>query len=73
MKILIEDRRAAHVERVKSNKNIAELVVGDIVMTRTTIQSDVSKNKVAKLSYQVRGPYRIVKCTRRGSNLIRIF
>ena len=40
-------------------------------MARITIQSNTSTNKVAKLSYQVRGPFRIVKCTGRGSYLVR--
>ena len=40
-------------------------------MARITIQIDTSTNKVAKLSYQVRGSSRIVKCTGRGSYLVR--
>ena len=40
-------------------------------MARTAIQSDASTNRVAKLSYQVRGPFRFVKCTGRGSYLVR--
>ena len=40
-------------------------------MARTAFQSDVSTNKVAKLNYQVRGPFRIVKCTGHGSYLVR--
>ena len=71
LKILIEDRRDAHAERVNNNKNTVDLVVGDIVMTRTTVHSDASSNKVAKLSYQVRGPFRIVQCTGQGSYLVR--
>ena len=70
-KILIEDRRTIHAERVNNNKNIVVLIVGDIVMARTTVQSDTSTNKVAKLSYQVRGPFRIVKCTSHASYLVR--
>ena len=69
--MLIKDRRFIHAERVNNIKNIVELIVGDIVMARTTVQSDVSTNKVAKLSYQVRGPFRIVKCTGHGSYLVR--
>ena len=34
LKILIEDRRDAHSERVNNNKNIVNLVVGDIVMAK---------------------------------------
>ena len=57
--ILIEDCRDAHADRVNNNKRIVNLVVGDIVMARTAVHSDASSNKVAKLSYQVRGPFRI--------------
>ena len=71
LKILIEDRRDAHAERVNNNKNIVTLVVGDIVMARTAVHSDASSNKVAKLSYQVRGPFRIVTCTGQGSYHVR--
>ena len=69
--MLIKDRRFIHAERVNNIKNIVELIVGDIVMARTTVQSDVSTNKVAKLSYQFRGPFRIVKCTGHGRYLVR--
>ena len=40
-------------------------------MARTSVQSYAFTNKLAKLSYQVRGPFRIVTCTRRGSDLVR--
>ena len=65
LKILMEDHREAHAERVNNNKNIVELVVGDIVIARTAVQSDAFTNKVAKLCYQVRGSFRIVICTGR--------
>ena len=71
LKISLEDRREAHAERVNNNRNIVELVVGDIVMARTTIQSDFFTKKLAILSYQVRGPFRIVQFTGRGSYFAR--
>ena len=40
-------------------------------MASITIQIDTSTNKVAKLSYQARGSFRIVKCTGLGSYLVR--
>ena len=40
-------------------------------MARTTIQSDPSKNKVAKLSYSVRGPFQIIRKTGLGSHFVR--
>ena len=63
LKLLIEDCRTNHAERVNNNKNVVELVVGDIFMAISSIQSDASSNRVAKLSYQIRGPFRIDKCT----------
>ena len=58
---------------LKIIKKIVELDVGDIVKVRTVVQSDTSMNKVTKLSYQVRGPFRILTCTERGFYLVRKF
>ena len=63
LKILVEDRRTAHAECINNTKHIVILKAGDIVMDRTAIQSDLSKIKVAKLSYSVRGPYQILRNT----------
>ena len=71
LEILIEDRCEDHAERVNNNNNIVELVVGNIVLVRTTVQSDASTNKVSKLSYQVRDSFRIVTCTGREGYLVR--
>ena len=70
LKLLIEDCRTIHAERVNSNKRVVELFVGDIVMVRTAIENNASTNEIAKLSYQVREPFCIVKCTGRGSYLV---
>ena len=70
LKVLIEDRRTAHTERINNSKNIVLLKTGDIVMARTAIQSDLSKNKVAKLCYSVRGSFQIFRKTRRGSYFV---
>ena len=51
LKILIEDRRTIHAQRVNNIKKIVELIVGDMVMARTAVQRDASTNKVAKLNY----------------------
>ena len=71
MKVLFEYRRETYSKQVNNNKNIFELVVDDIVIARISVQSDASTNKVAKLSYQVRGPFRIITCTSQGSYLVR--
>ena len=70
LKILIEDRRTAHAERINNNRNIIVLEPGDIVMARTAIQSNKQKGKVAKLCYAVRGPYQIIRTTGRGSYFV---
>ena len=70
LKILIEDRRIAHAERINNNRNIIVLEPGDIVMARTTIQSNKQKEKVAKLCYAVRNPYQIIRTTGHGSYFV---
>ena len=71
LKILIEDRRTAHVERIINNRNVVVLEPGDIVMARTAIQSNKQKERVAKLCYAVRGPYQIIPTTSHGSYFVR--
>ena len=70
LKILIEDRRTAHAERVNDSRNIFMMHPGDIVMARAAVQSGKRKDKVAKLRYTVRGPFRIIKSTGRGSYIV---
>ena len=71
LKILIEDRRTAHAERINNNRNVVVLEPGGIVMARTAIQSNKRKEKVAKLCYAVRGPYQIIRTTGHGSYFVR--
>ena len=71
LKNLIEDLRIAHAERINNSRNLVFLKAGDIVMARTAIQSNLTKNKVAKLSYSVRDPYQMVRHTRFGSYYVR--
>ena len=61
LKIFIEDRRTVHADRINNNRIIGVLQTGNIVMVRTVIHSDISKNKVFNLSYAVRGPCRIIR------------
>ena len=70
LKILIEDRRTAHAERINNNRNVIILEHGDVVMARTAIQSNKQKKKVAKLCYAVRGPYQIIRTTGHGSYFV---
>ena len=69
LKILIENRRTTHAERINNAKKFVLLKAGDIVMARTALQSDLSKNIVA--SYSVRGPYQILRITGLGSYFVR--
>ena len=66
LKIFIEDRRTVHADRINNNRIIGVLQTGNIVMVRTVIHSDISKNKVSNLSYAVRGPCRIIRSIRRS-------
>ena len=71
LKILVEDRRTAHAERVNNNNNIVMMHPGDICMARTAIQRNKSTNKVAKLCYAARGPFQIVRGSGRVSYSVR--
>ena len=64
MKILIEDHRTAHAERMNDNRYFIQLIASNIVMVRNTVQG-----RVSKLSYQVCGLFRIIYDTRRGITL----
>ena len=71
LKILIEDRRTAHAERINNNRNIFVLEPCDIFMARTAIQSNKKKKNVAKLCYAVRGPCQIIITTGHGCYFVR--
>ena len=60
MKILVEDRSTVHAERINTNRNIVNMLPDDLVMDRTTVQSDKAKNIIVKLCYAVRGSFQII-------------
>ncbi|GFH50457.1 predicted protein [Chaetoceros tenuissimus] len=60
-KILIEERRKSMRDRVNSSKTLPTFKVGDVVKVHIQVQSSAENNKVGKLSYQICGPYQIVK------------
>ena len=60
-KILIEERRKSMRDRVNSSKIQPNFKVGDVVKVHVQVQSSAENNRVGKLSYQVRGPYQIIK------------
>ena len=71
LKILVEDRRIIHVERINNNRNIVTTLHGDLVMACTTVQSDKANDKVAKLCYAVRSSFQIICGTGRGGYIVR--
>ena len=60
-KILIEERRKSMRDCVNSSKTQPNFKVGVIVKVHVQVQSSADNNRVGKLSYQVRGPYQIIK------------
>ena len=45
LKIFVEDRRPAHMERVNNSKNTITIYISDLVIAHTNIQSDKTKDK----------------------------
>ena len=64
---MLEERRIERSERINERRNRVKYKVGDVVMARVAVQSDKSKNKVAKLVYKSRGPFIIMEDTGLGS------
>jgi hypothetical protein len=58
--LVVEDRRHAHRDRVNEGRSAPSFAPGDLVLVRVQVQSNADLNRVAKLSYQVRGPFRII-------------
>ena len=61
LQCVIEDRREAHRLRTNTDKPTITYAPGDLVFARVSVQSDAKKNRVGKLSYATRGPFRITK------------
>ena len=57
LKILINDRQAAHTSTLITPGMLPCLQANDIASVRRTSQSDLFKNKISKLCYAVRDPY----------------
>jgi hypothetical protein len=58
--LVVEDRRQAHRDRVNEGRSAPSFLPGDLVLIRVQVQSNAELNRVAKLSYQVRGPFRVI-------------
>ena len=71
LRFLVEDRRLAHAERANESRNPFVYDVGDRVMATVQVQSEASRGKVAKLSYQRRGPFEIISRLGHGAYELR--
>jgi hypothetical protein len=58
--LVVADRRQAHRDRTNATRSAPSFLPGDLVLVRVQVQSNAELHKVAKLSYQVRGPFRIL-------------
>jgi hypothetical protein len=56
LKVITEDRRCYHRERMNQNRVQVLYKVGDVVLVRVQVQSNAQLDRVAKLSYRLRGP-----------------
>ena len=73
LRIITEDRRTYHRERVNDSRSQKLFAVDDIVMVRVQVQSKASTEKVAKLVYRLRGPYRISTVLGHGAYSVQKF
>jgi hypothetical protein len=58
--LVVADRRQAHRDRVNEGRSAPSFAPGDQVLVRVQVQSNAELSDVAKLSYQVRAPFRII-------------
>lgn len=67
LQLLTEERRSYHRERANETRNQQLFALGDLVMVRVAVQSQASNNRVAKLTYRLRGPYEVVDVLGHGA------
>ena len=70
LKILVDDQRAGHAERINNSRNIVTMHPSDLVMAPTVVQSNKVKDEVTKLWYIVRNPFQNIRGTRRGNYIV---
>jgi hypothetical protein len=68
--LVIEDRRQAHRDRVNAGRSAPSFAPNDLVLVRVQVQSNAELNRFAKLSYQVRGPFRVVSHAARSYKVV---
>jgi len=67
LKLLVEDRRIAHAERINASRDPVTYKIGALVLARVQVQSNATSGIVSKLTYRVRGPFTILDHTHGGS------
>ena len=67
LKLLTEERRSYHRERTNKSRNQQLFELGDLVMVRVAVQSQQAKDQVAKLTYWLWGPCKIVDVLEHGA------
>lgn len=73
LRVLNEDQRTAHRERVNANRNPIRYKPGDIVTVRIQKQSDKDSGTVEKLEFNSRGPFKVIEYLGHGSYRLRPF
>jgi hypothetical protein len=73
LRIITEERRTYHRERVNNDREPVFFQVGDVVMVRVQVQSRAHLERVAKLSYRLRGPMLIKEVLGHGAYLLARF
>ncbi len=70
VELVVHDRRQAHRDRVNEGRSAPQFSPGDLVLVRVQVNSNAELHRVAKLSYQVRGPFRVLSHTAGSYKLV---
>jgi hypothetical protein len=69
--LLTEECRAIHHECANESCSPIAYAIGDLVMAKIQVNSDVASGTVAKLAYRKDGPYEIIESTGYGAYIFR--
>ena len=67
---MTEERRTYHREQANESRTQQLFEFNDIVMVRVQVQSNIEINRVAKLSYRLRGPYTVIEVLGNGGYML---
>jgi hypothetical protein len=70
LRLLTEERRAAHCACINDDHNPVFFEFGDLVMAHVQVTSNAAFGTVAKLSYRQCGPYVIVEAIGTGAYIV---